>query len=79
MKRPEKDHGVNTRPTKMSCAQGRTYSSQETTVSGDKILFLSERYFILLGILSYFHLLKKLKSEETLLRFDNKLIVKGQL
>lgn len=63
----------------MSCSQGSNYSGQERTASGDETLFLSERYFILLGMLKCFLLHKKLKSQENHLRFDNKLVVKGQL
>lgn len=69
------------RPTKMSCSQGSNYSGWERTASGDETLFLSERYFILLGMLKCFLPHKKLKSRksENHLRFDNKLVVKGQL
>lgn len=66
------------RPTKMSCSQGSNYSDREGTASGDETLFLSGRYFILLGILNCFLLHKKFKSQENHLRFDNKLEVKGQ-
>lgn len=67
------------KPTKMSCSQGSNYSGRERTASRDETLFLSERYFILLGILKCFLPHKKLKSQENHLRFDNTQIVKGQL
>lgn len=71
--------GIIMRPTKMSRSQGSNYSGQERTASGDETQFLSERCFILLGMLKCFLPHKKLKSQENHLRFDNKLIVKGQL
>lgn len=67
------------RSTKMSCSWGSNYSNREGTASRDETLFLSERCFILLGMLNCFLLHKKFKSQENHLGFYNKLVVKGQL
>lgn len=78
MKHPEKDSRVSMRPTEITCREIPTVVQrqlwQEMRLSSYK-----KDTLLLLGILSCFHLHKKLKSQGTVLRFDNKLIVKSQL